>query len=102
MKDEQTIIVRDNVLPDWDYALLIYHNMFSQGDDGCPLTVNFVIEYHNAPWITGAVNWQDGIHIWQNEGLEPEVWTIGMSVALMAIKEAREIIGTQWDCAEPK
>lgn len=99
MSNKQIMVVRSDVLPEWDYALMVYDNLFSQ--DGNPLCVHFVIEHHQEQWITGAVDWQDGVHIWQSEGIEPELWSTGMGVALQAIKEARKMIGSTWDCREP-
>jgi hypothetical protein len=53
-------------------------------------------EMDETPVLTGRVDWQDGIILWQAEGIEPSDFITIMATAHEAICAARRMIGANW------
>lgn len=53
-------------------------------------------ELEDEPVLTGMVDWQGGINLWQAEGIEPSEFVAIMATAHAAIWEARTLIGANW------
>lgn len=52
------------------------------------------------PVLSGQVDWQGGVHLWQAEGIEPADFIKVMATAHAAIVEARTMIGSHWNNRE--
>lgn len=49
--------------------------------------------------LTARLDWQDGLHIWQSECIDPFTWSTVANQLLLAMKEAKELINTESYCA---
>ena len=62
-----------------------------------------IIIYHideeESPIITGRLDWQDGLHIWQAECIDPFAWSAVANQMLLAMKSAKELIDPVTYCA---
>lgn len=55
------------------------------------------------PILTARLDWQDGLHIWQSECIDPFSWSSVSKQLLLAMKEAKSIIDKEIYCAgEPE
>lgn len=57
-------------------------------------------ELADDPKLTGYVDWQDGITLWQTEDIEPREFVAIMATVHAAVWEARKLIGSKWDHGE--
>jgi hypothetical protein len=51
------------------------------------------------PILTARLDWQDGLHIWQSECIDPFTWSTVANQLLLAMKEAKELIDKETYCA---
>lgn len=62
-----------------------------------------IIIYHideeESPILTGRLDWQDGLHIWQSECIDPGSWSTVANQMLLAMKAAKELIDPVTYCA---
>lgn len=57
----------------------------------------------DTPIITARLDWQDGLHIWQSECIDPFTWSSLSKQLLLAMKEAKSMIDQETYCAgEPE
>jgi hypothetical protein len=62
----------------------------------------YILEDENAienPILTARLDWQDGLHIWQSECIEPFTWSTVANQLLLAMKEAKSMIDQELYCA---
>jgi len=61
------------------------------------------IDSEESPILTGRLDWQDGLHIWQSECIDPFTWSTVANQMLLAMKAAKELIDPVIYCAgEPE
>lgn len=61
------------------------------------------IDSEESPILTGRLDWQDGLHIWQAECIDPFTWSTVANQMLLAMKAAKELIDPVTYCAgEPE
>lgn len=53
----------------------------------------------DTPILTARLDWQDGLHIWQSECIDPFTWSTVANQLLLAMKEAKSMIDQQTYCA---
>lgn len=46
--------------------------------------------------ISGVVDWQNGMDIWQSENIDPSEWMTYAYAVYLATIEARKMIGAKW------
>lgn len=56
----------------------------------------YIDDFDDEATLTGKVDWQDGLTIWQSENIEPGDFISIMATAHEAICEARKLIGGNW------
>ena len=57
------------------------------------------IDSEESPILTGRLDWQDGLHIWQAECIDPFAWSAVANQMLLAMKSAKELIDPVTYCA---
>jgi multimeric flavodoxin WrbA len=89
-------------------AVDFYVHMLSKVYDGMDpnMPETWEIISQDMPDLSGRLDWQDGVTIWQTEGIEPILYSEIMGEGLKAIKKAQSLIDPKsWECGlqkEPK
>jgi hypothetical protein len=89
-------------------AVDFYVHMLSKVYDGMDPNIpeTWEIISQDMPDLSGRLDWQDGVTIWQTECIEPVLYSEIMGEGLKAIKKAQSLIDPElWICGlqkEPK
>ena len=59
----------------------------------------FIYHDEEYPILTARLDWQDGLHIWQSENIDPFAWSAISKQLLLAMKEAKSLIDPEKYCA---
>ena len=78
-----------------EYTYIIQPSQY-RGVDGNPLSCIFEIYCSDDLLMQGRVDWQNGIHLSDAEGIEAADFSRVMACALEAIKECRKLLEPSW------
>ena len=70
-------------------------------NEGEPLAVRIYCYHLDHLHFEAVLDWQNGLTIFQSENIEPSEWSNLSACILEAMKEARQMIGSQWDSHMP-
>lgn len=79
-----------------DYWYITQPSTIVSSVSGSPLSVIFEVYCQEDLLVQGRVDWQNGVHMFEAEGIEPDDFSRVMTCVLEAIKECRKKIGENW------